>query len=272
MNQAVEFHKISGSGNDFIIIDNTDNSISLSQAQIEKLCSRRTGIGADGLILVNPSDKHDFAMQYFNNDGGEADMCGNGGRSIALYAYMTGIIESKEMIFSSRKGVHRAFIKGSNTVKLQLSDPHSMEFDKEIILDNEKIRGDYLNTGVPHFVILTRDLESIDVKGLGRQVRMHPDFAPEGANVDFVQAEKPARIFMRTYERGVENETLACGTGAVASALSAARFLGIDPPVEIITRSGEILTVDFQFDEHYSEVYLEGRVTPVYRGQVLLNL
>lgn len=272
MKNNIEFHKISGSGNDFIIIDNTDNTISLSKSRIEKLCRRRTGIGADGLILVNPSDKYDFAMQYFNDDGMEADMCGNGGRSIALYAYNRGIVDTKEMVFSSKKGVHRAFIKGSNTVKLQLSDPHSMEFDREILIDNEKIRGDYLNTGVPHFVILTEDIDNIDVNGLGRSVRMHPAFAPEGANVDFVQAAGPGRVFMRTYERGVENETLACGTGAVASALSASRFLGIDPPVEIITHSGETLTVDFKYDDTYSAVYLEGRVTPVYRGEILLTL
>lgn len=265
----IEFYKISGSGNDFIIMDNRDSSIKLSPSGIASLCARHTGAGADGLILLNYSQQHDFAMQYFNSDGYEAGMCGNGGRSIALFAYMKGIVKKREMIFQSADSVHEAYIKDNNIVRIQLAAPHSVKRDMEIDIGGRMIKGDFINTGVPHFVMLSDDIENEDVRETGRSVRMHQAFAPNGTNANFI-APKNDEFIIRTYERGVEDETLACGTGTVASAISAHWHFNARPPLQFAMRSGELLTVDF--DSSMQKIYLEGRVTPVYRATLLFDV
>lgn len=264
--KSMKFAKYSGSGNDFIIIDNRDSSIKLSRKQIETLCSRRTGIGADGLLLVNKSSKYDFVMRYFNSDGGEADMCGNGGRSIALFAYNEGIVKKKHIVFKSRNAVHNAYIKPGNVVKLQLEKPYASKHMSISIREGNE-EGHYINTGVPHFVVMSRNVDNINVKETGREIRQHKAFAPEGTNADFISI-KNGIVHMRTYERGVEDETLACGTGAVAAGITGAMDADLRSPVKVKTRSGEMLTI--HFDSNFEEVYLEGRVTPVYKGETLI--
>ncbi len=267
--KITEFYKISGSGNDFIIIDNRDSSIELSSIKIQKICERKTGIGADGLIFLNNSTEYDFRMQYFNNDGFEADMCGNGGRCIVLFAKINGIINGDETIFSSRNGVHKAYIKYDNIIKLQIEKPHSFKRNITIKVKEQDFTGDFMNTGVPHFVITLNDIENIDVINIGREIRNNSIFGKQGTNVDFI-SKNGELIFIRTYERGVENETLACGTGSVAAAISASQNMNIKSPIKIKTASEEILNIEF--DENFDEVYLEGKVSPIYKGQLLLDV
>ena len=267
--KRIEFDKISGSGNDFIIMDNRDSSIELSPQQISAICARRTGAGADGLIFLRQSDKYDFTMQYFNSDGYEASMCGNGGRSIVLYAYMKGIVNKRDMIFESADSVHEAYVKDDNVIKIQLAPPHGIKRDMDIEIDGQSVQGDFINTGVPHFVMASNDIEKEDVVKMGRAIRMHNAFAPQGTNADFI-ARKDDLFIIRTYERGVEDETLACGTGTVASAISAHWQFDIKPPLSFKTKSGETLIVDF--DNSLEKVYLEGKVTPVYRAHLLLDV
>jgi len=263
------FMKVSGSGNDFIIVDNRDGLKSPSPSYIKKICKEKTGIGADGLILLEKCEKGcDFRMVYFNNDGKEAQMCGNGGRSIVLFAYLMKIVNKKHVIFCSKKGKHTAQIKQGNVVKLQLSPPHSLRENLKVKTEYGTFTGSFINTGVPHFVIEVDDLESVDVKNVGRNIRFSKVFGKEGTNVNFVKMVKKGIIKIRTYERGVEDETLSCGTGSVASAVIISKKYCIPSPLKVIARSGEILKV--YFDENHSEVFLEGKVTPVYFGYNLL--
>ncbi|MEO0234069.1 MAG: diaminopimelate epimerase [candidate division WOR-3 bacterium] len=262
------FMKVSGSGNDFIIVDNRDGQKRPSPFYIKKLCSPKTGIGADGLILLEKGIKNcDFKMVYFNNDGKEAEMCGNGGRSIVLFAYLMRIIKKRKVLFCSKNGVHQAQIKKGNIVKLELSPPHSLKQNIKVETRYGIFTGSFINTGVPHFVIEVDDIESIDVRNIGREIRFSKVFKKEGTNVNFVKREKKF-IKIRTYERGVEDETLSCGTGSVASAIIMSLRYNISSPVKILARSGEFLTI--YFDENYSKVFLEGKVTPIFIGYNLL--
>ncbi len=267
--KAIEFYKISGSGNDFIIMDNRDSSIELSPDKIHKICERKMGVGGDGLILLNKSSKYDFKMQYFNNNGFEADMCGNGGRCIVLFAKMNGIINGNETIFNSKKGVHKAYIKDNNIIRLQIEKPQFFKRNMTIKVSERKFTGDFLNTGVPHFVTVLSDVENIDVINIGREIRNNSIFGEQGTNVNFISKQGDL-ILIRTYERGVEDETLACGTGSVAAAISASLNMNITSPIKIKTISGEILNIDF--DKNFDNIYLEGRVSPIYKGQLLLDV
>ncbi|MGE3062282.1 MAG: diaminopimelate epimerase [bacterium] len=259
-----EFYKISGSGNDFIMVDNRGGLKRPPRMYIEMICRRGTGVGADGLILLEESKKNlDFKMVYFNSDGREADMCGNGGRSIVLFAKLIGAVKKNTVTFESRKAFHKAVIKKNNVVKLQLQRPHSLKKNMKVRTKKGIIEGSFINTGVPHFVVFVKDIENTDVFNLGRELRHSDEFSPEGANIDFV-SKKGDLLYIRTYERGVENETLACGTGSVASALIYGMLFGRKESVKLKTRSKEILKV--YYDNNYSNVFLEGKVTPVFKG------
>jgi len=266
--KKIEFYKITGSGNDFIIFDNRKNVLKFSKTYIQKLCYRKTGIGADGLIMLHKSKNYAFKMKFFNDDGKEADMCGNGGRSIVLFAYLTKIMKKKNIVFESKRSIHQAFVKKNNTIKLQLAKPHSIKKNVKIKIGTKLYIGDYLNTGVPHFVINTKDIDNIDVFNIGRAIRYHNFFGKQGTNVDFIEKKKNY-IKIRTYERGVENETLACGTGTVASAIVAFWKWNKKSPIKLKTLSKEILIVSF--DKSLNDIYFEGKVTPVYKGTLLLN-
>ncbi len=272
MKRSLSFTKMHGSGNDFILIDNRDNSIRPSHAPgvAARLCRRKFGIGADGLILVEDSPVADFKWVFFNADGSEAEMCGNGGRCVARFAYLNGIAR-EELSFETLAGIIHAEVKGRQ-VKLQMSEPRDLELDMTLVIREQEFRVHRLNTGVPHVIMLVDDVEAAPVFEWGRFIRYQPAFQPEGTNVNFVEVSHEHRIRIRTYERGVEDETLACGTGAVASAIICA-FKGLcESPVEVKTWGGEVLTVYFRLpagrDRVAEEVYLQGDAVMVYTGRL----
>jgi len=270
----MEFWKLQGSGNDFVVIDDRDEKVErllhkrgLSKEEfVKRVCALHTGVGADGLILIkNPRNPENcFRWEFFNADGSEAEMCGNGSRCAVRFAYEKGIC-GEELSFETLAGVIRAkVLDGGRRVKVQLTPPSPME-EKELKLDEEVLKGYFINTGVPHFVVPVEDLEGLNVISLGRKIRFHEIFKPKGTNVNFVKAVSEDTLKIRTYERGVEGETLACGTGATASAIVSYR-LGLvkRKPVRVITRSGEELLIDFS--EDFSEVFLTGSVYKVFEG------
>ena len=253
------FSKLSGSGNDFIIIDNTDGKIDANEfrKRVPHICRRALSVGADGVIIIEPSESAHFKWRFFNSDGSEAEMCGNGGRCAARFAYEKGIAPQK-MSFETLAGIIKAEVSGK-IVKVQLTRPFGWVMDA--VLEDLGVNYCFVNTGVPHVVVFVDDIETVDVEGLGRKIRFHKAFAPAGTNVNFAAVSR-GRLYVRTYERGVEAETLACGTGATACALVAVRKGLLSSPVEVVTRSGEVLRV-------YSEgedVFLEGGTRWVYDG------
>jgi diaminopimelate epimerase len=269
---TLEFAKMTGAGNDFIVIDDRENAVGEDARELAKqLCRRRVSVGADGLILVVPSRRCDFRMRYLNADGTEADMCGNGGRCVARFAVEHGIA-GPEMCFESRSGTHRAEIVDDTNVRLAMPDPRALLLDFEIGLRGERLTLHRVNTGVPHAVVEVAELESIPVVETGRAIREHRAFVPEGTNVDFVRVRDGHTIELRTYERGVEDETLACGTGAVASAVTMAARGKVRPPVDVVTRGGWTLRVGFYMsDLGFCNVSLTGDARTVYRGELSLS-
>jgi len=254
-----------GSGNDFILIDNRQGIISHDAAPnvAKKLCRRGFGIGADGLILIENSHKADFKWHFLNADGSIAEMCGNGGRCAARFANLAGICKN-ELAFETLAGIIKATVK-KNSVKLQLTRPKDIKTRLQLLVDNKEIKADFVDTGVPHTVVYCDNLEEINVQALGKKIRFHPIFQPSGTNVDFVQIDSTNLIRVRTYERGVEDETYACGTGAAASALLAGIRKKVFSPVEVITSGGERLIVHFDLTQQ-DEIYLEGNAVLVYSG------
>ncbi|MGB9712810.1 MAG: diaminopimelate epimerase [Dissulfurimicrobium sp.] len=264
--EPLKFKKMHGSGNDFILIDNRTSLIQADTAHdlARRLCRRRFSIGADGLILIEGSETADFRWRFFNADGSEAEMCGNGGRCAARFAVLTGIAGPK-LKFETGAGLIHAEVKGAK-VKLELPAPADMELNISIDVKDDRVTTHFINTGVPHAVVLVDDLKRCDVVGLGRAIRFHERFKPAGANVDFIKLEG-RDVLIRTYERGVEGETLACGTGSVAGAIIAAVKIGLAPPLRVKTRSGEVLKVYFDLNGGEArDVFLEGEAVLVYSG------
>ncbi len=268
----LEFAKMSGAGNDFIVIDDRECAVAEDASELAKqLCRRRVSVGADGLILVVPSAAHDFRMRYLNADGSEADMCGNGGRCVARFAHERGIAGTS-MRFESRSGVHAATILDEEHVRLMMPEPRAMLLSTTVHLGRESREVHRINTGVPHAVLEVPDLEAHPVVEEGRRIRSLNDFGPEGSNVDFVIVRDEHTIALRTYERGVEDETLACGTGAVASAVTMAALGRVRPPVTVITRGGEPLEVGFYMSElGCCDVSLTGDARVVYWAELDLD-
>jgi diaminopimelate epimerase len=262
--------KMSGSGNDFILMDNRDGKVSEAEMPdlVRALCRRRVSIGADGMIFIVPSKTYDFRWRFFNADGSEAEMCGNGGRCAARFAREKGFA-GKEMVFETLAGPIRAWVTGS-AVKLQLTRPGPPVLDQCLELPDRRLAYDFINTGVPHVLIRVPDIEKADVSGLGPIIRYHERFRPAGTNVNFVQIKEDGLLWIRTYERGVEGETLACGTGSTAAAVSAFLKKELPSPVRVRTRGGEILTVHLEGTpgQKVIEVYLEGEVRLVFEGTV----
>ncbi|MDY6861647.1 MAG: diaminopimelate epimerase [Thermodesulfobacteriota bacterium] len=262
---------MSGSGNDFIVIDNREKLLSHKDAPdfARSLCRRKVSIGADGLILIEASSTAHFKWRFFNSDGSEAAMCGNGGRCAARFAYFKNIAPG-EMFFETKAGIVKAKVTG-NKVKLLMTAPKDLKDNIVLLLNNAEFKMDFIDTGVPHVVIFNEDIEKVEVTKLGRQIRFNPLFAPAGTNVNFVTVENKAELNIRTYERGVEDETLACGTGSVAAAIIAARKGLVDPPVKVKVRSGEMLEIYFKDnpnkeDFDFGEVFLEGGAFVIYEG------
>ncbi|EDP75627.1 diaminopimelate epimerase [Hydrogenivirga sp. 128-5-R1-1] len=270
----MDFAKLQGSGNDFILIDNRDGKVYRKIEElgvclkefILKLCEPHRGVGADGLILIEePEDNaNDFRWQFFNSDGSEAEMCGNGSRCAVRFCYDLGIVDDR-VSFETLAGVIRAeVLEGGKRVKVQLTPP-SEPLEKTLRVEGTDLEGVFINTGVPHFVVPVKDIDKVDVKKLGRAIRFHEEFQPKGTNVNFIEAVAEDTIKIRTYERGVESETLACGTGATAGAIVAyLKGLVSRKPVQVITKSEEVLGVDF--DENFREVFLNGAVYKVFEG------
>ena len=258
----LEFHKYHGTGNDFIIIDNRKLKLKLNTVQIAHLCHRRFGIGADGLMLLQNKKGYDFEMVYFNSDGNESSLCGNGSRCITAFAKSIGVIKKEKAKFLATDGEHEAIIK-KNVVSLHTNDVATIEVHPDYY---------YLNTGSPHYVKFTNGVKSANIISEGRGIRYSNRFKKKGVNVNF--AEKNGKgIFVRTYERGVEGETLSCGTGVTASAL-ASSIHGISTAenyCKISTLGGELL-VHFHRGKgtSFTDIWLEGTATFVYKGEINL--
>jgi len=262
----IPFAKFEGSGNDFVIIDNLQKIIQKPQDLARKICQRKKGIGADGLILIEKVKKCDFTMRTFNPDGSEAEMCGNGARCVAKFAYIKGITGISST-FQTLAGKIKAQIK-ENTVKITMKDPFDLQVNIKLTLDKIEYQGCYLNTGVPHFVIFSSKVDKILLKDIAPKIRYHQLFQPQGTNVDFVEV-KEDRIKIRTYERGVENETLGCGTGAVASAIATFINCQLLPPFKVIMKGGEVTVwFEHQKGKSFTNVFLEGEANLVYQGNL----
>lgn len=265
----IEFFKMSGSGNDFILIDNRQRTLAVGDVVefVKSVCRRKVSVGADGLIIIEPSERVDFRWRFFNADGSEVEMCGNGGRCAARFAYLKGIAGSK-MSFETLAGIIDAEVQGE-TVKLRLTDPRAQVMNDQIQLKNQTLFVHSINTGVPHVVHFVRDPDGFDVFNTGRAIRYHERYQPAGTNANFVAVVDNHTIRVRTYERGVEDETLACGTGSVASALIAARKGLVESPVDVLVQSGEQLRIHFEMTpEGFAKVYLEGKAKVVYQGSL----
>jgi diaminopimelate epimerase len=262
----MKFTKAVAAGNDLIIIDHRSGGDGNLSALAKRLCNRKRAIGADGLLVIEPSKRCDFKMRIFNSDGSEAEMCGNGSRCIALYA-VTRKITKPEMTIETLAGSLDASVKGG-VVKVKLTDPKDIKWNLCLMINKCPYKVSFADTGVPHTVHFTDNLENIDVKNLGSHIRHHGEFSPEGTNADFVKIIDKRTIRIRTYERGVEDETLACGTGAVASAIISAEAEKMDSPVTVQTESGEEVKVYFKMvDGNFKDVYLEGKAQLVYEGE-----
>ncbi len=265
----IPFYKMSGSGNDFIIIDNREGileGIELPQ-WVRKVCRRRLSVGADGLILVQNSPKADFQWRYFNADGSEAEMCGNGGRCVARFAYLTGI-SGRSLSFDTLCGLMEAEVVGERA-KLRMGNPSDLRLDYPISIDGSEHIVSSINTGVPHVVQIVEDLEHYDVSRFGRAIRFHSIYQPGGTNANFIEVGDKHTIHIRTYERGVEDETLACGTGAVASALIGASKGLASSPISVHPKSGEVMTVYYEErGSGFTDIFLEGDARVIYEGQL----
>ncbi len=272
MERAIDFYKMSGSGNDFILVDNRANLIEAAVAPelARNLCRRKVSVGADGLILIENDDEVDFSWNFFNADGSRAEMCGNGGRCVARLANMLGICGSS-LSFRTLAGIIRAEVSGRR-VKLQMTEPRDLRLDLELEVNGQRFNTYFVNTGVPHTVFILDGPEILaqqEVVVQGRKVRYHSQFAPAGTNVNFVAVLGEQELAIRTYERGVEDETLACGTGATAVALVGAAKGMVKPPVDVQTKSGETLTIYFDPEKELPrEVYMEGETRVIYQGRL----
>jgi len=265
--KMIEFYKMSGSGNDFIIIDNRDLSLNVGDLPsfVRKVCERKISVGADGLLLIEPSNTADFKWRFFNSDGSVAEMCGNAARCVAHLASIQGI-SGEKLSFETIAGIVNAEVHG-NVPKVKLTNPSRVILGKKIALKGREFILDIVDTGVPHAVNFVDDIESCSVFDWGRKIRRHDFFQPKGTNANFAKVTDRHKIKLRTYERGVEDETLACGTGAVAAVLAAAERGLVDSPVDTIVQSGETLRIYFtRKGDCFEEIYLEGKVKTIYQG------
>lgn len=270
--KKVGFVKMSGGGNDFVVIDDRKGILPKKKSSfIKQVCLRKISVGADGVILVENSEGVDFKMRIFNSDGSEAEMCGNGARCVALF-YYKNVKAHKSLNFKTKAGIIKARIINDNKVRVKMSKPFGLKKDLGIKIGKYFLKGSFINTGVPHTVIFTSRIKEIEVEKIGREIRYHKMFFPKGSNVDFVSTKDNRTLYLRTYERGVEQETLSCGTGAVASAIIANLKKGFKSPIKVVTQSGETFTIYFKVKkESIEEVYLEGPVEIIYEGRVFLK-
>ena len=310
MRSTLKFTKMNGAGNDFVMVDNRDLSFQPTQDLLAKLCDRHRGVGADGVLLVEPahhsaaatereldqelaqtfpasdppshtqepSQTADFRMRYYNADGGEVEMCGNGARCFARFVQKIETAEGraprKALSFETIAGVIGAEYEG-DLVRLRMSSPHGLALNAQLPVEAETLEVQFLNTGVPHAVVFTPKVETYPIVEHGAALRYHRHFAPAGTNANFVQVLAPGDLRLRTYERGVEGETLACGTGVVASALLHSLLTGAESPIAVRVQGGDTLSVEFKkrgagAETQFTEVDLIGPADFVFDGELPL--
>lgn len=266
----LQFVKMNGAGNDFVMLDNRDLSLALSTEQIARLCDRHRGVGADGVLFVEPAvNGGDFKMRYHNADGGEAEMCGNGARCFGRFVNHLHDNRLEEIRFETLAGLISAEFENGQ-VRINMSAPFDLKLNQSLAVAGEPLTVHSVNTGVPHAVVFFDDADSADVSKLGAGLRYHEAFAPKGTNANFVQVLAPDSIRIRTYERGVEDETLACGTGMVASALIHHELTGASSPIRVKVQGGDTLAVGFEetAPHQYTNVTLFGPADFVFEGTV----
>jgi diaminopimelate epimerase len=265
---------MSGAGNDFVVVDNRENLITRHADFARRVCDRRWGIGADGVLLVEPDKSESYGMAYFNADGSYGGMCGNGGRCIALFAFQMGIAPAQHA-FRALDHVYHARIDGQN-VSLRMKDPKRIRQGLSISVPGHSMKGHFVDTGSPHVVVYAEDLDDgklslneIDVPGIGRAVRYHELFEPEGTNVNFVYIDGKSHCEIRTYERGVEAETLACGTGSIASAVIGSIVKSMHAPITVRPASKRELRVSFMREnDSITQVELQGPAQVTFTGTI----
>ena len=270
MSSLLNFYKIVASGNDFIVVDNRRQMIHDPKAFAHQFCALHTGIGADGILLFENSKKNNFKMRIVNSDGSEAEACGNGFRCIALFAHKI-LKYPTRMEFESLSGAIQATVNNGR-VRVKLPTPKDIFSRETLEVLNHRLHYSFINTGVPHVVIFVEGLSKIDVEKLGNAVRWHSKFQPKGTNVNFVEIKSKKAINVRTYERGVERETQACGTGSTASAIMSSLMGYCNPAVSVYTKGGETLVVDFKKSgQKVTDVFLEGEASIVFEGKLYLD-
>jgi len=267
----LRFAKMNGAGNDFVVVDNRNGLLELSAQQVKLLCDRHRGVGADGVLLVEPaSAEGDFRMRYYNSDGGEAEMCANGARCFARFASRASGGRN-ELRFETPAGMIRAELCDEN-VKLELSEPKDVVLNRTLEIEKRNLALHSINTGVPHVVAFVEDLETTPVRDWGAKIRYHEAFQPKGTNANFVKELEPGRISVRTYERGVEDETLACGTGVAAGGLIYCALNGLESPVHVLVRGGDWLELGFRKTASgFKDVTLTGPADFVFEGTIDLE-
>ncbi len=271
MSHRLFFTKMHGAGNDFIMIDHRHlDGVTLGAGHIAALCDRRTGVGADGLIIIGPgsSSESSFRMHYYNADGGEAEMCGNGARCSVSFAHRLSLVKDS-CRFDTQAGLLDGIRHGLEDIEVKLTPWVDLELDVEVG-ETPWAAHHFCDTGVPHLVIPVEDIESVPVMEWGARLRHHQKFSPEGTNVNWVAPEqKTGRFLMRTYERGVEAETLACGTGASAVAVVLCRLGLATSPVKLQTRGGDLLIVSIDMENN--ELRLRGPAVTSFHGEVMID-
>jgi diaminopimelate epimerase len=271
MNVPISFTKSSGAGNDFVLVNTItrDPGINFERFAVA-VCDRHFGVGGDGLLVLGKSTRADFTMLYYNADGSSGGMCGNGGRCIARFAFMEGVA-GKNQRFEALDHIYEAVV-GEKSVRLHMKDP--VDLRKGLIFSpgGEQMKGAFIDTGAPHAVIFEDDLEHLDVMKFGSAIRRDPRFGPVGTNVNFVRIGDGSTVELRTFERGVESETLACGTGSVAAALVSSDLHALSSPVTVAVRSGERLYVHFRkTGESWTDIFLEGSAHMLFNGKLLYH-
>ena len=281
--EKISFSKMSGAGNDFVVFDSESFShLNFDKNQIIKICDRHFGIGADGVITISGSANYDFVMKYFNADGSTGSLCGNGARCAILFAKENGMLKSNLTKFLSNDSEYSGEFISEKEIRFNLSDPKKIKLGFKVKAGNQLISANFIDTGSPHVVIFIEDIlidpinpkknykniNDVPVVELGREIRYLPEFSPGGANVNFLQIEK-SQLKIRTYERGVEAETLACGTGSVAAALVSNLVKKFSSPVSLITRGNDKLFVDFDVENNeFSKISLTGPAEFIFAGEI----
>ena len=271
--RRIAFTKMHGAGNDFVLIDDRAGTFPVhDHLLLAMLATPRTGIACEGVILLQKSSVADFRMVFFNPDGTEADLCGNGARCVAAFAREIGVTTAPAMTFETRAGLVDAEVSANGAVKVWMPEPKNRRYGLQVKVGDTFVAGDYVEAGVPHFIVPCESVAAVDVEGLGRALRLSEAFAPNGTNVDFVQFIPAHKALIRTYERGVEAESGACGTGAVATAVVAVETKKMSLPVHVRTSQGYTLTVDGDWRHAKSTGFtLTGPVKKVFEGVVDLD-